>query len=281
MNLELTKRLSEIGITREGIIKLLEPKEEDDVVIYATCMDGLGTQGSDFDIYVVGKIVEDGQLVNDKHRIKLFDLNPQYYGMENVAYLYLDVEYWTPEMIDNIIDRIKNGKSVENEKLKLIYRLFRGEKLKYYNMEIEEKITLLEFQNYVKYRFALSSDCMLHDCIVLFNGKEYYGALLCGRLALNYAISGYNAKNGKINFNMEKWSYKLFFNTEHDEEMEKKYFRYMFGAAPEDMEGFLKELIVFVQDILNSELDFLGKKHWVNKEKYNMLDESQDVLYIL
>lgn len=61
MNLELTKRLSEIGITREGIIKLLEPKEEDDVVIYATCMDGLGTQGSDFDIYVVGKIVEDGQ----------------------------------------------------------------------------------------------------------------------------------------------------------------------------------------------------------------------------
>ena len=53
MNKDLTKRLEEIGITREKILKLISTDKKNKVIIYASCMEGLGTRSSDFDIYII------------------------------------------------------------------------------------------------------------------------------------------------------------------------------------------------------------------------------------
>lgn len=51
----------------------------------------------------------------------------------------------------------------------------------------------------------------------------------------------------------------------------------LFGEMRPQRED-VKRIIILVQNILNRQLDFLGKKHWINKEEYDMLDESQDIL---
>lgn len=47
----------------------------------------------------------------------MFDLNPTYYGLKDVSYLYLDVEYWSIQDVDTIIKDIKKKENVEKEKL--------------------------------------------------------------------------------------------------------------------------------------------------------------------
>ena len=42
-NTKLTKRLEDIGINREGILKLLKLRKRDCIVIYSSCMENLGT----------------------------------------------------------------------------------------------------------------------------------------------------------------------------------------------------------------------------------------------
>ncbi len=72
MNKLLTKRLKNIGISRDGILKLLNPLESSYIVIYATCMEGLGTQGSDFDIYIIETEFYDNLEITSKrnHKVK-------------------------------------------------------------------------------------------------------------------------------------------------------------------------------------------------------------------
>ncbi len=55
----------------------------------------------------------------------------------------------------------------------------------------------------------------------------------------------------------------------------------MFGEIPEDKKEYLKSFLIFIQDILNKELAFKGKIHWINKENYILQDESQDILHII
>lgn len=110
---------------------------------------------------------------------------------------------------------------------------------------------------------------------IIYNAKEYYGAILCGRHALLSAVAGINAKNGFLNINTEKWAMNLFqrsVNISQNEVLEL-----LFGEMRPQRED-VKRIIILVQNILNRQLDFLGKKHWINKEEYDMLDESQDIL---
>lgn len=58
-NTKLTRRLEDIGINREGILKLLKLRKRDCIVIYSSCMENLGTDASDFDIYVIREDVSE------------------------------------------------------------------------------------------------------------------------------------------------------------------------------------------------------------------------------
>lgn len=53
MNKELIKRLDSLNISREKILKIINPNVDDEIIIYASRMEGLGTKASDFDIYVL------------------------------------------------------------------------------------------------------------------------------------------------------------------------------------------------------------------------------------
>lgn len=277
MNKDLTKRLEEIGITREKILKLISTDKKNNVIIYASCMEGLGTRSSDFDIYIIKENcgMEDTRDAQE-HQIKMIDLDPQYYNMEDVPYLYLDVEYWDYITLAEKFERVFNNKFLEDGTLKLLLRLSKGEVLQEgMKNETFENIRSYNFASYVQERFALDSDAALHDCTSLYEAKEYYGAILCGRHALLSAVAGINAKNGFLNINTEKWAMNLFqrsVNISQNEVLEL-----LFGEMRPQRED-VKRIIILVQNILNRQLDFLGKKHWINKEEYDMLDESQDIL---
>ena len=283
MNKILTKRLEDIGISREGILKLLAPSETASVAIYATCMEGLGTQGSDFDIYIIEKKpYEKGESTYaEPYKKEMVELNPIYYGLNNVPYLYLDVEYWSVQSVENIIKDIQENKSVGTEELKLIHRVFRGEFLTANIFEIDKKLCFSEFQLYVRDRFTGISDALLHDAVTQYYGDEFWGAVFCARLALGNAIAGYNCMYGVINFNIEKWCSKIFLGLDIDSKLKKQYLQYMFGDIVENSKEYLESFFVFIQDILHKELSYKGKKHWINKESYILQDESQDILHII
>ena len=83
---------------------------------------------------------------------------------------------------------------------------------------------------------------------------------------------------GKINLKIEKWNSKIFLLQDVPASEKNEFVYLMYGKA-EFTETYIERLIVFVQNILNKKLDFLGKKHWLYKENYVLLDESKDVLH--
>jgi len=278
MNENLTNRLNEVGITREKLLKIISTDKENNVVIYASCMEGLGTRSSDFDIYIIKERHDILENTRDEldHQIKMIDLDPQYYNMDDVPYLYLDVEYWDYMTLAEKFERVLDNKYIDDETLKLLVRVSNGEVLqKGAKNETFDKIRSYNFAPYIQERFTVDSDAALHDCVSLYEAKEYYGAILCGRHALLSAIAGINAKNGFLNINTEKWATKLFLRVQNIEQNEV--LKFLFGEVQPERDDIL-EMIILVQNILNKQLGFLGKKYWVNKEQYNMLDESKDVL---
>ncbi len=280
MKEKLSKRLEEIGISRKGIIDLIAPEADMSVVIYASCMDGLGTKASDFDIYVIGDDIykKKGILVNNGQGGEMLDLDPLYYEMEDAAYLYLDIQYWEINTLDELANRVKANKNIGFEELKMLYRLLEGEYLHQGKFVLEEKLSFYDLQKNVQRKFAFASDGLLHDCISLYKEKEYFGAIQCGRKALDYAAAGVNASMGKINLKIEKWNSKIFLLQDVPASEKNEFVYLMYGKA-EFTETYIERLIVFVQNILNKKLDFLGKKHWLYKENYVLLDESKDVLH--
>src|SRR5699024_9503264 len=123
-----------------------------------------------------------------------------------------------------------------------------------------------DIENYIKRRFCIISDGALHDSVSLYENRDYFGALLCAREALNSAVAAYNAKRGAANMNVQKWSSHIFLNRCMDEKMKEKYLKFLIGVDG-PIEKYLYEMIIFVQDILNIELSFKGKKYWYEKEK--------------
>lgn len=272
-NTKLTKRLEDIGINREGILKLLKLRKRDCIVIYSSCMENLGTDASDFDIYVIREDVSEC-------RTELIDLDPHYYGLDNVAYLYLDVQYWSQNELKRVIEKINKHKNIGFEELKTLHRLLVGEVLYGKSFLHENMLDITELQEVVKEKYSVISDGLLHDCIGLYQNEELLGAIMCAREALKYAVCGYNASKGKINLKAEKWSAKIFMQLDASEREKTEYIKFMFGEVEYTIE-YIEKLIIFVQDILNKNLNFLGKKHWLYKENYLMLDESKDILYTI
>lgn len=277
MDINLTRRLKEVGLTREEILKVVNAGENP-VVVYTTHMDGLGVRYSDFDVYV---LTEKMEYVKDavkrrNHYVKMITFDSEYYGVGDIPYLYLDVEYWDYEELNKIIEKVVNRKEFVVDEIKLLYRLRAGECINS-NMPIElvTKIKEIQLDKYVADKYADYGDQALHDCISLYQNKDYYGTLLCGRQAINYAITGLNAKNGKINLNIEKWSSRIFILANGYGKYLDKYKKFLFdNLLRDDAESNLYNLIIFVQDILNYELGFLGKTHWLNKSRYKMWEES-------
>ena len=280
MNEELTKRLDTLGLSRGKILKIVEPDVDDKVIIYASCMEGLGTKASDFDIYVLSS---EKQEPNDlkaigNHSVRYADLDPQYYGLEDVAYLYLDIEYWSYETVEKLFQRVEENAYMDDESLKMLLRLATGECLQKGEQNINFNEKKKDIENYIKRRFCIISDGALHDSVSLYENRDYFGALLCAREALNSAVAAYNAKRGAANMNIQKWSSRIFLNRCMDEKMKEKYLKFLIGVDG-PIEKYLYEMIIFVQDILNIELSFKGKKYWYEKEKYEMEDESGDYLW--
>ena len=59
----------------------------------------------------------------------MIDLDPQYYNMDDVPYLYLDVEYWDYMTLAEKFERVLDNKYIDDETLKLLVRVSNGEVL--------------------------------------------------------------------------------------------------------------------------------------------------------
>lgn len=286
MNEKLIKRLNELNLKMENILEIISPSKDEMVFVYTSQIEGLGTWSSDFDVYVLSEKYPDiayDRTYND-HKVRMPEIDTDSLGINGIAYLSIDIEYWTFETVLNLLHQVKQKQFIDSEKLKMLLRIRNGEMI-YSKLQnnIRDEIMKSDFISYSIPRFSISSDADLHDCISLWEFKDYYGAMICGRQALNEAISGLNAKHGNINFNIDKWSSRIFINNNGygNKDYLKKYLRIQFfNDMNEDNIGDIcYELIIFVQNILNKELGFLGKKHWLQKENYKMLDEENDFRY--
>lgn len=128
MNINLTKRLEEVGLTREEILKVVDAGEKP-VVVYTTHMDGLGVRYSDFDVYVLTQKTEyiKEAVKRRNHYVKMISFDTEYYGVNDIPYLYLDVEYWDYEELNKIIEKVDNRKDFVVDEIKSLYRLRAGE----------------------------------------------------------------------------------------------------------------------------------------------------------
>lgn len=125
-------------------------------------------------------------------------------GLDDVAYLYLDIEYWAYETVEKLIKQMENKIFMDDKSLKMLLRLSTGKCLKKGEYNIDFKEMKKKLENYIENRFSIMSDGALHDCVNLYENKDYYGELLCGREALNNAVSAYKAKMGVANMNVHK-----------------------------------------------------------------------------
>ncbi len=287
MNKDLQKRLDSLGITYENLLEVINATDREAVFIYTSHMEGLGTWSSDFDVYVLCEEypeIDYGRILKD-HRIRMPEIDKKSLGITGMAYLCIDIEYWTISTVIELLEKVKQNKYIDKENIKMLLRIKHGEKV--YSPKFKDIVNKICNSDFIRYsipQFSTISDAELHDCISLYEAGDYFGAILCGRNALNQAIAGLNAKNGNINFNVEKWSSRIFLTNEgygNKDYLEKYKVLQFYSSIEEDtIKDFCYNIIIFIQDILNYELGFLGKKHWLNKENYEMLDEENDPMYV-
>lgn len=198
MNNKLKRRLDECNIDIDDIIKILEESMSNSielVVIYTSHMEGLGTQDSDFDIYVISSDIE-----NHEPQIKTYSLN-------NIS---LDVEFWSYNYLNKLF-KIPNSLSKNKDLLKLFLRLKIGESILSTKKGAEFKLCIdkININSMVAEQYMYMSNSIYEDAVALFDAEEYFSSNRCGRQALDYAVASFNALSGIPNLK-DKWIPKIF-----------------------------------------------------------------------
>lgn len=117
----LEKRFKECDVEIKEILNKIEVTldENTGVFFYTLHFEGLGTQNSDIDIYVI-----------TSHKLKR-DLPGTYLNCNGVVTwkikdLELDIEYWDITEIEKIMQKCKKNSFIENDLLKILLRLNYG-----------------------------------------------------------------------------------------------------------------------------------------------------------
>lgn len=251
MNKILKSRLQECDIEISDIISAIENFHKNDVtVIYTSHLEGLGTNDSDFDIYVISEEVKKLSWCKDNGKFKVQN--------KLIKDKCFDIEYWKIEDVEEIIEN-SNKADIANllpDSLKLIQRLFIGEKISNNKTtnELVKKVKESKFENQVVKMYLLYANSALEDSINLFNGKEYFSALKSARDSLDNSIAALNARNGFPNLK-PKWIPKIFIkNKGYGQENLDRYLKLQFFSSinNENIGTHIKEMLEFSQNILSN-----------------------------
>lgn len=248
MNKNLSMRLAECNITLEEIQTATTLSLDDYCLfLYSSHIENLGTQNSDFDIYIICN-----DIPNNKHLINRDNYKVRQIFINNVLF---DIEYWTFSSLLTLIDKINSSNFIFNsDQLKFLHRLSMAECMG--NLEkgiiIKKSIKDSHLLSHVKEYYRLQATSFLEDAVYMYTAGYFTCAASCAYKALDNAIGLLNAHNGKTNLK-GKWISKIFLDdNSQPNELKKRYLSLQFYAAtnPENMESFLEDKIDFIQDIL-------------------------------
>ncbi|SHJ54006.1 hypothetical protein SAMN02745248_00337 [Hathewaya proteolytica DSM 3090] len=285
MNEKLIKRLKEVNLNVNDILSIIEYNVGDYGIIYTSHIDGLGTWDSDFDVYIIRNQENcEDFFANGEKYVKIYEIDSKKLNIPYITYLFLDVEYWKAESIESKIRRVHEKKKISIADLKVLLKMRNGDVLIGNDvLGLKEKLKALQLERYCADLLASDADEKLHDATTLYGNGDYYGAMISARDAVGLAICGYNSVNNKLNLNVTKWYSRIFLENKafgKNDYMERYLNNcFFYNLNIENIKEKTEELIIFVQDILNNDLNFLGKKHWLHHEMYNMLDEENDYRY--
>jgi hypothetical protein len=184
---ELDKYISGSGSSREEISLATTGAQE--VIVYSSARDGLGTPKSDLDIYAISDSDSGGE-----GRIT---------GREAGAQGNLDVEWWDVRDIARICDSARACRARLDD-LKVVYRMQAGMVLTAAQPGIEAMAGSVQLQRPVITSLGLlvEDEARSHEGFMLTG--DWQAGLLAARRAATYAAMAWCASRGRLLFK-EKW----------------------------------------------------------------------------
>ncbi|MGL5378391.1 hypothetical protein [Clostridium sp.] len=250
MNKLLVKRLKEIDLSIDDILKTISFADDSIVILYTSHLEGLGNKSSDLDIYVISK--------SDNNEINLTEKRKGEKWVTDIKYIKnisLDIEYWNIQDVYNIVNNISDStKQLNTDYLTFINRLMVGEAINNLSLanEIKEVISKSNFKKNVLKEMILTSNSWLDDAIKMFNAKEYLCSLLCTNYSLDFALQSNNIKNGIYTLK-SKWIPKIAYNIINDKEIYKQYIEIQFftNINESNIKNHIENKILLIQNILS------------------------------
>jgi len=250
MNDTFSNRLNKIGLTTEEILSKINYIEDDSVLIYTSHLEGLGTQDSDFDIFVITS-----KMPNMTCHLPSGKMISTSIYLPSVR---LDIEYRSKEDVLDLIERICNKEeNFSNGDLafasKLLYALNLYNESEYKELlsneiaiKLGQQLKKLAIRNYL-----IRATAYLDDAGKFLVAREFECSLIASRNAIENAIGAINAINGHVNFNA-KWIPKIFLMaTDEKEDFIKEYRRLCIypTITKDNFDQSLKDMISFAQDL--------------------------------
>lgn len=186
------KVCSVVDSLRDEIETLASAANE--VVVYSSVMDGLGTPTSDLDIYALH-----GAADRDERRGR-----PGAVAGEVAPQERLDVEWWEADDVARICDAARNGRARLDD-LKVLHRLQTGMLLKGPACGgVKSQVSGIELWQPVIACLNLLVDDEARGCEGFTATGHWKPALLAARRAVTYATMAWCAGQGRLLFK-EKW----------------------------------------------------------------------------
>lgn len=244
MNLSiLEERLKKYNITyfdiENEIKKINKEFKKYAIFIYCSQMENLGTENSDFDVYV---IFDDNIEVLKKVEFLL----------NNVAF---DVEFISEKNINSLINLIENDNIIDLFDAKLLTRILKSELIynPLYGNTIKSLLNINKILVSAKKMYEISIHSIKDDFVDFYNSGDYETALVLVRELVFESIGLLNLNNGNYNFK-PKWYNRIFLkNNGYKEDLLTRYLElYLYpNFEQRDTKKYIDQLLCLAQDIYN------------------------------
>lgn len=175
-----------------------------------------------------------------------------------VGDLDLDIEYWTVESIENILQKFVDSKGLSGNysDLKILLRIFYGYFL--YSNDISNRLQDLlkshDLLTLIKNRVSIEARSLYDEAVKMYEVDEKILALDCARRCLWECASYVNTYYGKANLK-QKWISKIFIDNNgfgHKELLENYMKLQIFSNINIDtLDNQLLEMFSLIQSMLN------------------------------
>lgn len=216
--------------------------ENGDLVIWGSCIDGLGSQYSDIDIYLFKNI--------KKKTIEHKQIN-------NIS---MDIESIPISYAESLINKLNKNKSLSLSEIKILYRIKFG-----ITVNSNSLLSISNFKEKIQYENLIGmlnntlSTSLLSDyddALKLYLNKEYATALFTAFSSLQNSIGLYASINGFPQVK-KKWFYKQFqrASKENRSTFLKEYWKIIDNMKHESIDLSVSQILQLALKIYNETLD--------------------------